>query len=41
MYVSTHNMVDTKERTLNMCVECNVPLCITPCFRDYHTKKQY
>ena len=22
-----------------MCVECNVPLCITPCFRDYHTKK--
>jgi hypothetical protein len=24
-----------------MCVECDVPLCVHPCFADFHTKKKY
>lgn len=24
-----------------MCEECNVPLCVVPCFQEYHTKKKY
>ena len=31
---SKQNRRDTK----CMCIECNVPLCITPCFRNFHTK---
>ncbi|XP_042599964.1 uncharacterized protein LOC109110196 [Cyprinus carpio] len=33
----------TKERRLTkyMCVPCNTPLCVTPCFEEYHTLKNY
>ncbi|KAK9964138.1 hypothetical protein ABG768_005336, partial [Culter alburnus] len=32
-----------KERCLTryMCVACNTPLCVTPCFEEYHTLKKY
>ncbi|CAM4568349.1 hypothetical protein PO909_029362 [Leuciscus waleckii] len=33
----------TKKRRLTkyMCVPCNKPLCVTPCFEEYHTLKNY
>lgn len=30
-----------RQKTFYMCLECNVPLCVTPCFKDYHTKVHY
>jgi len=35
---TSHNV---RSDTRYMCVDCNVPLCIVDCFKDYHTKKNY
>lgn len=29
---------DYHKRTTYSCDTCNVPLCVTPCFKNYHTK---
>ena len=29
-----------RKETRVYCKECNIPLCKTPCFGDYHTKKR-
>ena len=28
-------------QTIYKCVECDVPLCVTPCMKIYHTQKDY
>lgn len=30
-----------RKETRYMCVECNKALCVEPCFKDYHTVKNY
>ena len=42
-YVCMHTQHGRKKRkdTKYMCAECSVPLCVYPCFRNYHTKQQY
>ena len=30
-----------RKDTRYMCLECDVALCIDPCFKDYHTLKRY
>uniref|UniRef100_A0A131YKY1 Tick transposon n=1 Tax=Rhipicephalus appendiculatus TaxID=34631 RepID=A0A131YKY1_RHIAP len=30
-----------RKETRYMCVECNKALCVEPCFKDYHTLKNY
>ena len=30
-----------RRQTSFCCKQCNVPLCVTPCFERYHTLKQY
>nr|XP_001344859.1 piggyBac transposable element-derived protein 4-like [Danio rerio]XP_009297798.1 piggyBac transposable element-derived protein 4-like [Danio rerio] len=27
--------------TKYMCLQCNTPLCVVPCFEEYHTLKHY
>lgn len=31
----------TRKHTSYQCLECKVPLCIEPCFRDYHALVEY
>ncbi|XP_063875711.1 uncharacterized protein LOC135108529 isoform X2 [Scylla paramamosain] len=42
-YVCSHSSRKPKVRkqTSYKCHECKVPLCIVPCFREYHTFKTY
>ena len=42
-YVCMHTQHGRKKRkdTKYMCAECSVPLCVYPCFKNYHTKQQY
>lgn len=28
-----------KSRTMYMCCTCGVPLCVAPCFEEYHTQQ--
>ena len=30
-----------RKATKFMCVQCDIPLCVTPCFEEYHTLKHY
>ena len=30
-----------RKATKYICVPCDVPLCVTPCFEDYHTLKHF
>jgi predicted RNA-binding protein with PUA domain len=30
-----------RKETAYWCAECGIPLCVTPCFRLYHTKRNY
>lgn len=30
-----------ERRTIYLCKNCGVPLCVVPCFELYHTKKHY
>ena len=35
---SKHNQ---RKETSYYCKDCNVPLCVTPCFEVYHSKRNY
>ena len=30
-----------RQKTFCMCIDCNVPLCVTPCFKQYHCNLHY
>lgn len=38
---NTKKKPKTKKYSRYMCSECNVPLCVYPCFRQYHEKANY
>lgn len=41
-FVCSHKKEDRKRKdSMYCCVECDVGLCITPCFKMYHTQKEF
>jgi len=41
-FVCSHKKENKKRKdSIYCCIECDVGLCVTPCFKIYHTQKEF